>query len=160
VGSLAAAIVVWLSASTAASPSAEEILSGNAPPADYGKRVRCVVAARIEKTEALSNRFIVFYGVRDELWLTQLRRPCPGLTPNSDLMFERRGSYRICEFDTVRTVRGSLDPGSVFARPGANPDLGVRCMLPEFEAVTPNQVALLKREIRAARKHPPKAPPQ
>jgi hypothetical protein len=33
-------------------------------------------------------------------------------------------------------------------------------MLPEFEAVTPNQIALLKQEIRAARKHAPKAPPQ
>jgi hypothetical protein len=158
--SVVAAIILWLSASTAASPSAQEILSGNAPPVEYGKRVRCVMSARIEKTEALSDRFIVFYGVRDELWLAQLRRPCLGLTPKSDLMFERRGSDRICKFDTVRTVTGSLDAGSVFARAGANPDLGVRCMLPEFEAVTPSQIALLKREIRAARKHPPKAPPQ
>jgi hypothetical protein len=158
--SIAVALTLWIAASAAATPSAEEILSGQAPLGEYGKHSRCLVSARIERTEVLSDRFILFHAVRGELWLAQLKRRCVGLTPQSDLMFERRGSDRICEFDAVRTVAGSIDPGAVFARPGANPDLGVRCTLPEFEQVTAEQIDLLKREIRASRQHQPKTVPQ
>jgi len=157
---IAVVMAVWMAAATAATPSAEDILSGQAPPGEYGRHSRCLVASRIERTEVLSDRFILFHAVRGELWLAQLKRRCVGLTPQSDLMFERRGSDRICEFDAVRTVTGSIDPGSVFARPGANPDLGLRCTLPEFELVTEQQIDLLKREIRASRQRQPKTVPQ
>jgi hypothetical protein len=157
---VALAFVLWIAASAAASPSAEEILSGQAPPAEYGQHSRCLVSARIERTEVLSDRFILFHVVRDELWLAQLKRRCVGLTPHSDLVFERRGGDRICEFDAVRTVAGSVGPGGLTGPPGANPDLGLRCTLPQFELVTPQQIELLQREIRAAQKRPPKTVPQ
>jgi hypothetical protein len=159
-GSVAAVVVLWMAASAASTPSAEEILSGQAPIGEYGRHSRCLVSSRIQRTEVLSDRFVLFHAARGELWLAQLHRACIGLTPKSDVMFERRGSDRICEFDAVRTVSGSIDPAAVFARPGANPDLGLRCTLPEFELVTPEQIELLKREIRATRQHPPKTVPQ
>jgi hypothetical protein len=135
---------------TAAEPTAEEILSGAAPSGEYVKRVRCIVASRIDRTEVLSDRFILFHVGNDELWLARLKMRCTGLTPRSDLMFVK-SSDRICEWDAVRTLNQE-GLGEV--------DVGQACTLPEFESVTKEQVELLEREIKSARRGTGKSAPK
>src|SRR5262245_17915437 len=42
-------------------PTAEEILNGTAPPVDYSQAVKCIQSERLERTEPLSERYIVFH---------------------------------------------------------------------------------------------------
>jgi hypothetical protein len=123
-------------------PTAEEILSGTAPPGEYVKQTKCIVSTRIKRTEVLSDRFILFHFYdHGELWLARMPQRCTGMTPRSKLAFDKT-SDRICQFDGVRTV--SQEDTSM-------PQFGPRCMLPQFEPITPDQVEQLKKEIISAR---------
>jgi hypothetical protein len=123
-------------------PSAEEILSGAAPPGEYVKKDTCIISARIKRTEVLSERFILFHLYdHGELWLARLPQRCSGLTPRSKLVFDKNND-RLCKWDSVRTVMNE---------DSSMPQFGPRCVLPEFEAVTPDQVEQLKKEIASAR---------
>src|SRR5512147_2315270 len=84
-------------------PAAEAILKGEAPAVDYSQAAKCLPSVDIERTEALSERYIVFHFRKDGLWLAQMRGRCPGMSPNSHLAFEKDKS-RLCEWDTVRVV--------------------------------------------------------
>ncbi len=52
---------LWISVATAYEPTAEEILSGAAAPIDYSQAVKCIASHRIERTEPLNDRYIVFH---------------------------------------------------------------------------------------------------
>jgi len=123
-------------------PSAEEILSGTAAPGEYVKTQTCLISTRIKQTEVLSERFILFHFFdHSELWLARLPQRCSGLTPRSKLVFDKNND-RLCRWDSVRTVLNEDSP---------MPQFGPRCVLPQFEAVTPDQVEQLKKEIASAR---------
>jgi len=125
------------------SPTAEEIISGAAPPGDYVKKDTCLISSRIKRTEVLSERFVLFhlYDHR-ELWLARLPQRCSGLTTHSKLMFDKSNADRLCQWDGLKTVQQEDSP---------TPQFGPRCTLPVFEAVTPDQVEQLKKEIASAR---------
>ena len=120
----------------AAGPSAEDILNGTAPPVDYSQAVKCIQSERLERTEPLSERYIVFHLRGEALWIAQMRNRCPGMTSQSKLMFEKINP-RICEWDTVRVVYDE----------GTHLRFGPRCNLPKFEPVSPEQVDMLKERI-------------
>lgn len=123
-------------------PTAEDILSGTAPPGDYVKQTKCIVSSRIKHSEVLSDRFILFHLYdHGELWLARMPQRCSGMTPRSKLVFDKTND-RICQWDGVRTV--SQEDTSM-------PQFGPRCVLPQFEPVTPDQVEQLKKEIISAR---------
>jgi hypothetical protein len=125
-------------------PAAEAILKGEAPAGDYSQAAKCLPSVDIERTEALSERYIVFHFRNDGLWLAQMRGRCPGMSPNSHLAFEKDKS-RLCEWDTVRVV---YDEGI------GNVRLGPICNLPKFEPVSPEQVEMLRQQIRNPTKVP------
>jgi len=127
-----------------AAPKAEEILSGTVPLVDYSQAVKCLKSENIERTEPISDRYIVFHLRGNEIWIAQMRNRCPQMGSNSKLMFVKNNP-RICEWDTVRVVR---DDGDDEYR------LGPPCNLPKFEPVTQEQVAMLKQSILNARKSP------
>lgn len=133
-------------------PSAEEIISGAAPPGEYVKKEACIISSRIKRTEVLSERFVLFHLYdRGELWLARLPQRCSGLTPRSKLVFDRNGGDRICQWDGLKTVQ---------QEDTSMPQYGPRCTLPVFEAVTPDQVEQLKKEIESARYRASKPPKQ
>ncbi|HTK98508.1 MAG TPA: DUF6491 family protein [Pseudomonadales bacterium] len=123
---------------SAAEPTAEEILNGTAGPIDYSQAVKCIASAKIERTEPLNDRYIVFHLSRNQLWLAQLKMRCPGMTAVSQLSFEK-DQHRLCEWDSVRTVNEDGIGGF---------RLGPKCNLPKFEPVSPEQVDMLKQHIR------------
>ncbi len=131
-------VALWSLAASAAEPTAEEILSGAAPPADYSQAVKCIPSATINHAEPLNDRYIVFHSGRDKLWLVQLKMRCPGMTASSLLSFEK-DEHRLCEWDSVRTVEDNLMSG---------PRFGPKCNLPKFEPVSQDQVNMLKQHIR------------
>jgi Family of unknown function (DUF6491) len=131
-------VALWSLVAHAAEPSAEEILSGTAPPADYSQAVDCIPSAMINRTEPLNDRYIVFHSSGNRLWLVQLKMRCPGMTASSLLSFEKDAN-RLCEWDSVRTVN---DYGMGGVR------LGPKCNLPKFEPVSQDQIDMLKQHIR------------
>ncbi len=135
---LSCGAALWSLTAYAAEPSAEEILSGTAPPADYSQAVKCIPFATINHVEPLNDRYIVFHSSRNKLWLVQLKIRCPGMTASSLLSFEK-DEHRLCEWDSVRTVDDNLMSG---------PRFGPKCNLPKFEPVSQDQVNMLKEHIR------------
>jgi hypothetical protein len=126
--------------------TAEEILSGTAPPGEYVQQTKCIISSRIKRTEVLSERFIVFHLYdHGELWLARLPQRCPGLRPRAKLLFDKTND-RICQWDGVRTVAQEET---------STPQLGPRCVLPQFEPITPDQIEQLKKEIISARHRKP-----
>ncbi|MGH8595077.1 MAG: DUF6491 family protein [Gammaproteobacteria bacterium] len=128
-------------------PSAEDILSGAAPAGEYVTKAKCVVSTRINRSEVLSDRFVVLHVARKELWLVRLRQRCSGLRPGSKVVYIKQNPDRICDMDALRTITGEES---------VTPQLGPICPLPEFEAVTKEQVEQLRKEIASARYRPPK----
>jgi len=124
------------------SPTFDEILNGTAPPTDYSQLQKCLRSELIERTEPLSDRFIVFHMRGGALWIAQMRNRCPEMTYDSKLMFEK-SNPRICEWDSVRVVHDE----------GLDYRYGPRCNLPKFEPVSPQQVDMLKQALTS---RPPK----
>jgi hypothetical protein len=133
----------------AGEPSAEDILNGTAGRVDYSKAVKCISSQKIEHTEPLNDRYIVFHLNGKELWLVQLPVRCPGMTATSTLSFEK-DQNRLCEWDSVRTVNEDGIGGF---------RLGPKCNLPKFEPVSVEQVDMLKQHIRNPGPKPPEQQP-
>jgi hypothetical protein len=146
---VACAAVLFAFTATAAEPTAEEILSGTAATADYSEAVKCITSAKIDRTEPLNDRYIVFHLNGDQLWLAQFKVRCPGMTSHSQLSFEK-DEHRLCAWDSVRVV---TEDGIGGFR------LGPRCNLPKFEPVSQEQVDMLKQHIRnpGPKRKPPEA---
>lgn len=106
---------------------------------DYSKPQRCIMAARIDRTEVLSDRFIVFHMRRGEKYVVQFEHRCPGLRRNGPTRLERR-SLQICANDTIQGLHDmGFDGGS----------WGPRCMLPKFEPVTEEQITFIEEALKA-----------
>ena len=108
---------------------------------DYDTTESCIARSRISRTEILNERFVVFHLRGDEKYLVQFQHRCPGLRRNGTMRLETR-SFRICSMDTIQGFyemgigRGSWGPS---------------CMIPGFEPVTREQVAIIKEELRRPR---------
>ena len=114
-----------------------EILAGP-DDGDYGEPQRCIVSGRIDRTEVLSDRFIVFHLRGGKKYVVQFKRRCPGLRRNGLTRIERRSSH-ICANDTIQGLFGGLDGGT----------WGPRCMIPQFEPVTEEQITFLEEALKA-----------
>ena len=108
---------------------------------EYDTTESCIPRSRISRTEILNERFVVFHLRGDEKYLVQFQHRCPGLRRNGTMRLETR-SFRICSMDTVQGLyeigigRGTWGPS---------------CMIPGFEPVTREQVAIIKEELRRPR---------
>lgn len=115
-----------------------EILAGP-DETDYSEAERCIMAARIDRTEVLSDRFIVFHMRGGEKYVVQFEHRCPGLRRNGPTRLERRSS-QICANDTIQGLHDmGFDGGS----------WGPRCMLPKFEPVTEEQITFIEEALKA-----------
>ena len=114
-----------------------EILAGP-DESDYSATERCIVSGRIDRTEVLSDRFVVFHLRGGKKYVVQFKRRCPGLRRNGLTRIERRSSH-ICANDTIQGLYGiGLDDGT----------WGPRCILPRFEPVTEEQITFIEEALR------------
>ena len=109
--------------------------------AEYDVAERCIARSRISRTEILNERFVVFHLRRDEKYLVQFRQRCPGLRRHGTMRLETR-SFRVCSMDTIQ---GLFEMGI------GRGTWGPSCMIPGFEPVTGEQVAIIKEELRRSR---------
>ena len=119
-----------------------EILAG---PDDtgYAEPERCIMAGRIERTEVLSNRIVVFHVRGDKKYVVQFKHRCPGLRRNGLTRQERR-SIHLCAQDTIQ---GLYD----ISMSGAE-SWGPRCFLPYFEPITAEQVTFIQEALKSRRR--------
>ena len=115
-----------------------EILAGPADE-DYTESKRCIVSGRIDRTEVLSDRFVVFHLRGGKKYVVQFKRRCPGLRRNSVTRIERR-SMQICANDTIQ---GRYDMGL-----GGASSWGPRCVIREFEPVTEDQLTFIEEALK------------
>ena len=115
-----------------------EILAGP-DDADYSETRRCIVSGRIDRTEVLSDRFVVFHLRGGKKYVVQFKRRCPGLRRNGVTRIERRSS-QICANDTIQGRFGiGFDDGA----------WGPRCTIPKFEPVTEEQITFIEEALKA-----------
>lgn len=117
-----------------------EILNPDAVE-EYDTAESCITRSRISRTEILNERFVVFHLRGDEKYLIQFKHRCPGLRRNGVMRLETR-SFRVCAMDTIQ---GSYEMGI------GRHTWGPSCMIPGFEPVTGEQVAIIKEELRRSR---------
>lgn len=119
-----------------------EILTGP-DDADYVEPERCIIAGRIDRTEVLSDRLIVFHLRGGNKYVAQFKHRCPGLRRNGLTRQERR-SIHLCANDTIQ---GLYDVSMTGVE-----SWGPRCFLPHFEPVTVEQVTFLKEALKSRRR--------
>lgn len=98
---------------------------------------RCLQLSRVQSTEVLNNRQILFQTSGREHYLNELPYPCPGLRPNATLMF-RTSIDLVCDVDVV-TVVETMGWGLM---PRAS------CGLGKFEPLDQGEVDALKQAAR------------
>jgi hypothetical protein len=106
-------------------PSAIDIL--------LGETERCVNMHRIDRTEVINDRTIVFYMSGGDIYVNRLPHRCPGLRSRQAFMYKNT-TNTLCNVDTIRVLDnfgGSLRPG-------------VACGLGEFHPVSTGTVDQLK----------------
>ncbi len=149
---LGMALLAWFVLATAAAaasePSAtdkqtkaeriEAILTETLPESEYRDTTRCLWANAYRSVEVLSDRYLIFQGNHDRVWINRLRNRCHGLRKDQTLIIERFG-MRLCSTDQVS---------------GSSRGFGItsRCMLGEFEEIDEQRANALKEAFRQARR--------
>ena len=111
----------------------EEEAGPSAIDALLGDSKRCININRIDRTEVLNDRTIVFYLRGGEIYVNRLPHRCPGLRSRDTFMYKNT-TNSLCNVDTIRvmdSIGGTLRPG-------------VGCGLGEFHPVSEITVEQLK----------------
>ena len=99
--------------------------------------VDCIPVQRVDRTEVLDNRSIVFHMRGREAFLNQLERDCPGLDREKRFMYEVR-STQLCTVDTISVLE---DWGVGLAK-------GFTCSLGPFQKVSEDELADLRAQTQ------------
>jgi len=99
--------------------------------------VDCIPVQRVDRTEVLDNRSIVFHMRGREAFLNQLERDCPGLDREKRFMYEVK-SAQLCTVDTISVLE---DWGVGLAK-------GFTCPLGPFQKVSEDELADLRAETQ------------
>jgi hypothetical protein len=104
-----------------------------APAADAAPK-RCLDLLRIESTEIIDDKRIVFHLSGGQMYLNTLDFACAGLSRGDPFLYKTSMS-QLCDLDLI----------TVLHQQGAGFIQGPSCGLGKFERVTKEQVAMLKR---------------
>lgn len=125
-------------------PAEEEladILSQPLEAEEYGTPRRCISRYAYRDFEPLGDRYVVFEGAGDALWLNELRGRCHGLDRASALAFEGRGN-QLCYLDRFKVTDWfSL---ARFRRPPWDWMDGIPCTLGKFQPVSGEQLEAIR----------------
>ena len=134
---LLSVLVLLTAQSVVASEEVEKEAEEEAGPGPLdellGDSERCITISRINRTEVLSDRAIVFYLNGGDIYVNRLPHRCPGLR-NRDSFGYKNSTNRLCSIDTIRvidSIGGSIRPG-------------VGCGLGEFHPVSEATIEQLK----------------
>jgi hypothetical protein len=98
--------------------------------------LQCISLARLDRTDVIDDRNILFYMRNDKIYLNQLPHRCSGLR-FADSFSYRPTVSRLCSIDTITPLRDG--PPGGFGMVG-----GVSCKLGKFRAITEDEVLILK----------------
>ena len=122
----------------------DAILNEPLPDASYGNAAptECIdmLYSSSVRTEVLDSRHVLFFGMRNQIWLNQLRGECPGLAQGNVLVFgiQPATDTRLCHTDHFRNVD----------RYGWAPPAVMPCVLGEFQPITRAQADALRAALR------------
>ncbi len=133
-----AALLVLSAGSLAVAAEPEDFLDD---PDESLEAKRCVSLSRIQSTDVLDDRNIIFYMRGGDIYRNVLPHRCSGLRRRDAFMY-RTSMSQLCNVDII-TVLESVVVGFT---PGASCGLGM------FYPVTEAQVKGLKEEVERARK--------
>jgi hypothetical protein len=119
----------------------EDILNQPLDAEEYGTPRRCISSFTYRNFEPLSDRYLLFEGPRDQLWLNELRGRCPGLRRGSALAFDMRGN-QICDLDRFKVTEWFQWPR--YRRWPWDWLDGVPCTLGKFQPVSEAQVEAIR----------------
>jgi hypothetical protein len=102
------------------------------------KPVHCIDLIRIQDSDIIDNRHMLFRMVNGDLYLNTLPHACPGLRKNDPYML-RTSLNRMCDLDIITVLYTN---GWGFT-PGASCGLGM------FEKVTEEQVEMVRRAAKS-----------
>ncbi len=98
-----------------------------------GESERCINTVRIDRTEVIDDRTVVFYLNGGDIYVNRLPHRCPGLRSRQAFMYKTTTST-LCSIDTIRV----LDSFGGGLRPG------IGCGLGEFHPVSPGTIDQMK----------------
>ena len=120
----------------------DAILSRDPQADDYVEDTRCLQSARIRNIEVLDDKHVAIQMRRDEFFLVQFQRRCPGMRRGRPVMHEGREN-KICRLDSLRSMHhngfGGLEPG-------------MRCAIPGFQSISKEQLMHLKDLLKAEKR--------
>lgn len=119
----------------------EDILSQPLDRDEYATPRRCISQYAYRDFEPVGDRYVLFEGPGDKLWLNELRGHCPGLRHATALAFENRGN-QICDLDRFKIT--DLFAWARFRRWPWEWVEGIPCTLGKFQPVTPAQVEAIE----------------
>jgi hypothetical protein len=91
----------------------EEEAGPSAIDALLGDSERCISLNRIDRTEVVNDRTIVFYLRGGDIYVNRLPYRCPGLRSRDTFMYKNT-TNSLCNVDTIRvmdSMGGTLRPG-------------------------------------------------
>ena len=102
---------------------------------------RCLSIRAYRNVKVLNAEYLLFSRGGSRYWLNKLKRPCQPLKFNDLPVFETKGTSSLCENDPFypsnsMDLQRGLDGGRPVAMHGT-------CFLGSFEAISPEQAALL-----------------
>jgi uncharacterized protein DUF6491 len=131
----------------------ETILTQASDTGEYGQTKNCLSPSEYRDFRALDDRYLLFEGSHNRLWINKLFARCPDLRHATVLRVKSISSVgRICKMD-------SFQPGDWFDWPWYRRapwrwgtswrGTMMSCSLGTFQAVTPAQVAALEKAIKS-----------
>lgn len=121
----------------------DALLQRDPEKADYVDEERCISTRRVRRVQVLDDQHVTFQTGRDEYYLVQFERRCPGLMRNKPVMYEKR-SQRLCTHDLLRAVSEYAPFGEL--------QTGVPCPIPGFQSITREQMVTLRDMLHPRRK--------
>lgn len=124
----------------------DEILNAPLDEAAYGGTPRrCISEFAFRDFQAIGDRYLVFEGPGDQLWVNEIRGRCPGLDRSASLAFKQTG-MQICELDQFKVV--DMFTWARYQRWPWHWLEGIPCTLGKFQPVSPEQVEALRATLR------------
>src|SRR5690606_34272198 len=93
----------------------------------------CIQVSRIDRTEVIDDRTVIFHMKGREAYRNYLPRRCPGLDRHERFMYQVT-SNRLCDIDTI----------TVLEQFGAGLQRGFTCSLGQFHPITAEEVEELR----------------
>lgn len=118
-----------------------EILATPLDQEEYGAPRRCISSRAYNSFQPLGDRYLLFEGLGDKLWLNEVRGHCPQLEHAHNLAFRQRG-MQLCELDQFKIV--DWFAWSRYQRWPWDWMEGIPCTLGRFQPVSEEQVESLR----------------